>query len=425
MAQFSKRKGQLSSNNNDLYEVTFTSGDVGTFFPNGNLNPTTDSFGRLRTSQSLTLFDSFTRYEDKEKFFDVLSGSATSIADSASVELTVPATSGEYAYRESKRVFSYQPGKSLLHMASFTLEAPKTNLRQRVGYFGVDNGIFLELDNDVASFAIRNKGQDTKISQTSWSIDKLDGTGPSGFDIDLTKSQIFFTDIEWLGVGSVRFGFIINGQFVVCHIENHTNNITEPYMVTACLPVRYEIENTGTTSGASTLKAICNTVISEAGYSLKGQPRSASLNLGEEKDLTSADTYYPIIAIRLKDTHRDGIVIPTGVHLHGIAAGGAAVVHYRIVKNATVTGGSWVSVGTNSNVVYNKTATSYTGGTIISNGFIGMTNQSSGTLELKSEDLFKYQLERNFDSCETFLVVAGSSGAGDDVIAAIDWEEIT
>jgi len=84
--------------------------------------------------------------------------------------------------------------------------------------------------------------------------------------IDLTKSQIFWTDIEWLGVGSVRTGFILDGRYIICHIFNHANFLKYPYMTSAIGPVRYEITNTTGTAPASNLMQICSTVISEGGY---------------------------------------------------------------------------------------------------------------------------------------------------------------
>ena len=144
---------------------------------------------------------------------------------------------------------------------TFVMNTSKTNLRQRVGYFGSNNGFFLEQNGTTIQFVKRSSVTgsvvDTPITQSNWNIDKLDGTGPSLLTLDLTSPQILFIDLEWLGVGSVRMGFVINGQFIHCHTFHHANSNTAPkgaYMQTACLPIRQEIENTAATASNSTLK---------------------------------------------------------------------------------------------------------------------------------------------------------------------------
>jgi hypothetical protein len=73
-----------------------------------------------------------------------------------------------------------------------------------------------------------------RVEQSAWNGDKLDGTGASGLTLDLTKPQILWMDFEWLGVGNVRCGFIINGQYIVCHTYQTANVYgTSVYMTTA------------------------------------------------------------------------------------------------------------------------------------------------------------------------------------------------
>lgn len=232
-----------------------------------SLSPTNyDSFGRFRISAPLTLFDSSQRHYDNGKFAtsNTANTSYSFQANTASIDMVVDTTANANVYRESYRVFAYQPGKSLQIINTFVMNTSKANLRQRVGYFSTDNGIFLEQSDDVY-FVKRSKATgsvvDTKIAQSDWNIDPMDGTGPSGLTLNLAYPQIFWTDIEWLGVGTVRMGFVVNGQFVHCHSIHHANLSSSPagaYMQTAILPVRYEIENTGATASSSTLKQICS-----------------------------------------------------------------------------------------------------------------------------------------------------------------------
>ena len=236
----------------------------------GNISASIDAFGRMRVSNPFTLFDGGLRYRDDSFRWDQADtgeGVSTFLPNESTVLMTV-AGNGDSAVRQSKQVFSYQPGKSLLTMATFVMNTPTAGLRQRVGYFGAQNGVYFEVDGVNINLVIRKytsgSVDDTseKIPRSQWNGDKMDGQGGqsniSGVTLDVTKSHIFWCDVEWLGVGSVRCGFVINGQFIVCHIFHHANILDKVYMTTASLPVRYELTSTG---AAGTMRAICSTVI--------------------------------------------------------------------------------------------------------------------------------------------------------------------
>ena len=392
--------------------------------------PNFDAFGRLRISEPFTLFDSFNRFRDSGNFATSITGtaSATFNADQGLVDLAVDTANGDQLIRESYRVFSYQPGKSLLVLNTFVMEPAKTNLRQRIGYFGAANGVYIELDgNDtymVKRSSVTGSVVNTRVLQANWNVDPMDGTGPSGLTLDLTKAQILWSDYEWLGLGSVRTGFVINGEFYTVHVFHHANVIASTYITTACLPIRYEITNTGATASGSTLKQICSTVISEGGYEIRGEARSVTTPITAARNLAVAGTYYPIVSIRLKSTNLDGIVVPTGIAALPDATGKFS---YQVVTDGTTTGGTWVSAGADSIVEYNLTGTSFAGGIVAQHGFFTQTNQSASNIELSRDDIFRFQLERNtFTSTPfEFTLLVAANGAGDDVYGAIDWQEIT
>jgi hypothetical protein len=392
--------------------------------------PNFDAFGRLRISEPFTLFDSSNRYRDNGLWATSLTGTATASfnSDQGLVDMTIGSSNGEQVLRETYRVFAYQPGKSLLVLNTFVLGASKTGLRQRVGYFDTLNGIYMELDNDdvymVKRSSVTGITTNTRVPHSDWNVDPMDGTGPSGVTLDLTKAQIMWSDIEWLGVGSVRTGFVINGEFITCHVFHHANLIDSTYITTATLPCRYEVTNTATTSGASTLKQICTTVISEGGYELRGLARSVTTPITAASNLATAGTYYPIVSIRLKSANLSGLVIPTGIALMPNAAGNYS---YKVVLGGTVVGGTWSSAGTDSIVNYNITGTSITGGIDALHGFFTQTNQSSSSVELPRDDIFRYQLERSpFTGTPLeFTLCVSSDGNSDSVFGAIDWQEIS
>jgi hypothetical protein len=392
-----------------------------------------DAFGRQRVSNPLTLFDSSHRYGDNGLWATstATGGAATFNTNQGLVDLTVNSTSGSKVHRETLKVFAYEPGKSLLILNTFVFNAAKAGLRQRVGYFGASNGIYLEQDGTDIYFVKRSlvtgSVVNTRVAKADWNVDRLDGTGPSKLTLDLSKAQILFTDIEWLGVGTVRIGFIIDGKFIHCHSFQHANVISSTYITTACLPLRYEIENTAGTTGSSTLKQICSTVISEGGYELRGAQQSVQLPIASPRDLTNASTDYPVISLRLKTSpdRLDAIVILSALSFMGITNN--ANYRWEIVQGSTTTGGTWVSAGVDSSVEYNITGTSVTGGRIVASGFTNGSNQGSFPVDISKESLFTFQLERNsFTSTPYELtLLAETNSAGADVLASLDWEEVS
>ena len=398
---------------------------------NSVTNPSNDAFGRQRVSNPFTLFDSSHRFKDNNLWSTATTGTASAVFDANEglIDLNVDNTVDSEVVRETTKAFSYQPGKSLLIMNTFVMQPAKTGLRQRIGYYGASNGIYLELANSVLYIVKRSSVSgvlvDTRIAQSSWSNDNLDGTGPSGVTLDISKAQIFWMDIEWLGVGSVRTGFVINGEFVLCHIFNHANLITSTYITTASLPLRYEIKNTAATSGTSTLKQICSTVISEGGYELRGLQQAIGIPITTPRTLTTAGTFYPIVSIRLKTTNFDAIIVMTALSIMGI--GNGINYNWQIRASGTTTGGSWVSAGTDSSVEYNISGTSFSGGRILASGYLHSSNQSSPSIDILREALFKFQLERDSLTStpyELTLVVAART-ANESIYGSMDWEEIS
>lgn len=394
----------------------------------GNISASMDAFGRMRVSNPFTLFDGALRYRDDEfRWSQQDTGAATSthLANESSMLMTVTGN-GDESIRQSKQVFSYQPGKSLLTMVTFVMNTPTAGLRQRVGYFGAQNGVYFEVDGTDINLVIRKYTGGTvndtseKIPRSQWNGDKMDGQGGqsniSGVTLDLTKAQIFWCDVEWLGVGSVRCGFVINGQFIVCHIFHHANILDKVYMTTASLPVRYELTSTGV---AGSMRAICSTVISEGGYSNRSQSRAIGTSL-TGKNL-SRDAYRPLVCIRMKAANIDSIVVPTKFDLYGLQL---AAFSYRVILNPTLTDASWTSAGDNSNVEYDLSATALTGGTVIDQGiFVG--SNKGGTASVSSSDVdFSQQLGRTVAGVsDIWCLAAIATTNNDDAVASVSWQE--
>lgn len=390
-----------------------------------------DAFGRLRVSEPFTLFDSSHRYRDNN-LWATSNTSNTTIVFSQSeglINLNVDTTANSEIVRETTKVFSYQPGKSLLIFTTFVFAPAQTNLRQRIGYYGANNGMYLEQTDTTVNFVERSyvtgAMSETRVPQSQWNVDTMDGTGPSGKILDLTKAQILWMDIEWLGLGTVRMGFVIDGEFVLCHRFNHANIVTTTYITTASLPLRQEIKNTGVTANNSVMKQICSSVISEGGYELNGLQQAISTPVSSPIDLTSADTYYNLISLRLKSTRLDAIAILSALSLLGITNN--AIYNWQVRASATTTGGSWVSAGTDSAVEYKLDSATVSGGRVLASGFTTSTTQSSVPVDILKEALFKFQLERDGLAGTPYelTLCCATNTAGADIYASLDWEEIS
>jgi len=437
MAQWNKNTQDYLNQERTLHEVIMCAdryGNIGNCGVAGTGAVAGDAFGRMRISQPLTLFDSSHRYRDNNLWEESLVGSGATVGIVTAqglINIGIGTTAGCSVIRETTKVFSYQPGKSLLVLNTFVPATPKENLRQRIGYFGADNGMYFEIDGTTAYFVERSlsTGTQTRIAQEDWNVDKLDGTGVSGITLDKSKAQIFWMDIEWLGLGTVRMGFVINGVMIHCHSFHHANLIESTYITTASLPLRYEIANTGITTSSSTLKQVCSTVISEGGYELRGLQQAVGTPITSPYVLSVAGTFYPVISIRLKSSPNrlDAIVILTALSLMGVDNG--IYYNWQVRASGTTTGGTWTSAGADSAVEYKLNGTGITGGRILASGFFNSANQGSPNVDILKEALFKFQLERNGltgTPYELTLVIAASPvSSSEEVYAAIDWEEIS
>ena len=359
-----------------------------------------DAFGRLRISQPYTLFDSQNRYAADNQF-DVSTtgtGTTTFLSNEAAVKMEVTGVGVGSVIRQSYRSFPYQPGKGLLVLATFVMDSSTSaNLTQEVGYFNDNNGVFFKHTGSTNSFVLRSSSTPTPgtpsdirtINQTDWNGDKLDGTGASGLTLDPSKAQILWMDFEWLGVGSVRCGFIIDGTYIVCHTFENANDIAGVYMTTAILPVRYQITST-TSAVAASMKAICCSVVSEGGFeqtSIDHVARRTTVFT----NIDTAATFYPIVSIRLASGRTGAVVIPNRVQFLPLTSQNYEVV---FLKNPTLTGATWAStVPSDSNVEFDVAATAITNvGTIVQTDYVTSTG-SGGVSETSLPNAYNWDLQ--------------------------------
>jgi hypothetical protein len=400
--------------------ATITGGNVATTIGGTNL----DAFGRLRVSQPYTLFDSQNRYIDGRQFSNVTAtgGTITYVPAESSFNLAVTTANASSVINQSFTTQTYQPGKSLLIMNTFAMGTLRANCRQRVGYFTTENGVYFEADGTTLYLVIRSSATgsivEERIAQSSWNGDPLNGAGASGIVLDPTLTQILWSDIEWLGVGNVRAGFIINGAFIVCHTFQHANQPgnTRVYMTTATLNPRYEITNTGATSGATTMKQICSTVISEGGYNPATTINYIS-NGAVATRIATGNTLTALASIRLNPAYPDAVVLPAQVDLLLIDV---RYGQFQLIEGATFT--TSFSNVTNSVVHTAVHSNTITDGTVV---YAGLTS-SRDTVAIGEDLKRRLQLKRDVTGTPITLTLAVAYTANNaDLLYKLGWEELT
>jgi hypothetical protein len=398
----------------------------------------TDAFGRIRMSSPFTLGDYKHLYGLDPNFIDytVNGGTVAFQSNKACARLTTSSNSASRVVHQTKFYHHYMPGKSQQILSSFNFYTATANVTKRTGYFDDNNGIYFEQAGDgTLSWVIRSyttgAPQEVRKTQSEWNIDSCNGQGGSLFNLDITKTQLAFIEFQWLGVGSVTVGFVHEGSFIPCHIFHHSNDLTTVYMSTPNLPVRCEIVNTGTTTGAY-FDQICSTVASEGGYVEAGIDWAVT---SPTLKAIAAGATSPIIAIRLKTafrTYANRMIVRMG-NLKMFSDGDS--IKWRLLKlpNSTyLNDTTWTDIDDDSGVQYNVDATTWTDGDELDNGWVGASTQGSQKAggapasNLPSEAKKNY-IVQNYDSTdsEIYLVVATNIGAqSTNVGAGLQWREI-
>lgn len=396
-----------------------------------------DAFGRSRISLPFTLGDYKHLYGLDPNFLDyAVNGATVSFQpNQACARLTTTSNPNSRIVHQTKFYHHYMPGKSQVILSSFNFYAATANVTKKTGYFDDNNGIYLEQAGDgTLTWVIRSyvtgEPQERRVTQSQWSEDKCDGTGPSAFNIDITKTQLAWIDFQWLGVGRVRCGFVHDGEYIFAHEFNNSNTLATVYISSPNLPVRCEILNTGTTTGAY-FDQICSTVISEGGYVEAGTDWAVA---NTPRLLTSGSTL-PIMAIRLKNTFKtysNRMIVRMG-NLSMFSDG--ENIRWRLIKlpnTSQLTETTWTPVDDDSGVEYNVDATAFTDGDEIDNGFVGASTQGSQKVggapgsNIPSSAKKNY-IVQNYDSTdsEIYVVVVTNLGAQNtNVGVGMQWREI-
>lgn len=392
-----------------------------------------DAFGRLRVASPLSLWTSEFQYNKHPLYFDEVTatgGSVTHLPNESAVSLAVSTSSGSSAIMQTFAYFRYQPGKSQVIAMTFVADSQQANTDMRIGYFDADNGFFLELTgastiNMVRRTKTSGSVVNNKVAQASWNIDALDGTGPSGETLDLTKGQILWIDFQWLSLGRVRMGFDIGGVLVYVHEFLVANVLDVPVTTTGNLPVRWEIVNTAGAAGIKTLTAICSTVFSEGGTGFELGHTFSGGN-GVTLRTSIGTTAVPICSIR-PALLLNSIANRVQWELESIEVFADDSMLWELIYAPSSITGATFAIGpvTHSSVEVDVAGTAISGGVVIASGYV-TANNKGGVLGREIRTKFPFTLDSAGSDQSRSLSIAVRTLGGTNKSAAgqLNWVEV-
>lgn len=443
MAQYSKKRGNklLPQRNDDLFEVNLLAHSDGEFVtavnPFGKQVVVIDddtvqhtSLNRRKVSTfELTDFATFTNSKDTGIFDELTTGTASATHDEylGLVKLQVGSDAGDQVIRQTKRVQRYLPGRQGEFSTTILFGTPTTGIRRRIGMFDELNGFFFEDSGDgTYRCVLRRNTSDGVVTESyaraDWNVDKLDGTGPSGITADPEMIQHMSMEYEWFGSGMIEWNFVIDNNKFPIHRILHANREDHTWSAKAALPIRIELTNVTGAAGTHTFYQGAHALSAEGTTTLLGRQDSISSAI-TGKTLTNANTFYPIVAIRLKSDALDSIILPdeyAGCTLDNTD------IFIRILEGATITGGTWVSAGAESPLEYNITATSFAGGNTVATTYVSSGNMGN---QYQFAERSITQIQRSTtttlgDTSDVFLIAIASTGSNKAGWASLGWIEV-
>ena len=384
---------------------------------------------RMKVSTYSTgFFNTFQHGKSDDIWDESLTSNATVTWDSnlSSVQCLVKSTPGSKAIRQTKNVMGYIPGRPAEFSTAYFWGTPVSGIRKRIGQFDENDGFFLEQDatgeyncvirSSTTGFVVENR-----VARSSWNGDKLDGSGPSGVILNKNATQVIVVDYEWYGAGAVKFSFVIGDKTIILHTFYSANILTTPWCSTPFLPMRVEVENVSSVLGDSMFHfSQCHS--SEGASNNLGIPASISTPI-TGITLTTANTFYPVLSIRLKSTNGGlhAVVVPQTLQAGTLDN---TFVFFKLVLNTTLTGANWTNHPTaDSSVQYDVSSSAYTGGRIIEEGF---TTPGTNNISLLNRDATgNFQLGRTAlgTASDILTLVMAATNANKAAIAALGWIE--
>lgn len=379
-----------------------------------------DGFNRVRISNPYTLLSN-NHIVSKEPLLEheKITGIVTSTHSPSKSCVDMTCTGAGSVIRRSRQRGIYQPGKSLLVYMTGVLNSGSNDasVTSRIGYYDDDGGYYFQHNNGMFSIVERSSVSGSLVENVVNESEFNVGSGK--YTIDTSKTLIFWICMEWLGVGIVQTGVIIEGQMVLLHNFKHSNLLEDVYIQTASLPPTYEIVST---SGTGSMKQLCYTVISEGGYNPSGKVFSANSGITEK---TINSTPQSVVAIRLKSGITSKMILRlTSMNVTSTSSANSIVRLFRFVDNTTaLTGAVWTSVNPQSAVEYDISSTTIdlTGGTEVRSAYF-----SGKSDQLTFKNTKSNFVSTNMDGVSDLLVIVvqSISGINEKYVGSMTWREV-
>ncbi len=398
-----------------------------------------DSFGRARIAAPFPLFDAQFNYGLQPAWFQqsVVNGNITHIPASSTVRLsTGDVAAGNRAIFQTKTYWRYLPGLAHQAVWTCTFGESATGIVRMAGLYDATDGLAFMQDESGLGILRRTSTSgapiDNIVRQVDWNLDRLDGTGPSKQLLDPASDNIFIIDFQWLGAGRVRWGIDFGGHITYVHHLQYANTKAVPFMRTANLPFRVEIENTDTADSEAIFDFTCIAMNSSGGSEPFALIRSTSNDEASGgamplRNVTSSNEPLPIISIRPRTTFNSlinrGQVRPASFQI----ASQDSPVAYSVILNGILTGAAFADINTTDSIVQaDVSATAISGGITLQSGYLGAGAgmQVMEVLTLKLEDIV---LSNNISGDETeilSLIISLTDGVPSDCAGAFTWKEL-
>ncbi len=381
---------------------------------------------RLKVSPYQTVFFNTFQYGKETDVWDErlvgVGATATFNASSSNVVMEVGSAAGSSVVRQTKNVMRYIPGRGATLAFSIRLDTPQVGIRRRFGLFDDNNGAYFEDDGGTYAYVIRSNTTgivtERRVYRDDWNGEKFDGNGYTGVTADPTKQQMISINYEWYGAGLVEFAWLMKNETIPSHKFENSNTNDTVWCSTPFLPIRVEIENVTGVAGTHYLYQGSNSLIQE------GEPEKLGIlesiaNPITGTTMSAADTFYPIISLRLKANQLSAVALLRSLQA---ATNDNTNVYWRLIENPTLTGANWTDdPDANSFMQYDTSATAITGGNTILSGF----TISGGAALTPIDEKAQLQIGRSGIGTisDIYTLACASPNTNKKALAVLNWIE--
>ena len=286
------------------------------------------------------------------------------------------------------------------------------------GGLGKDIFTYTGTSTGAGTFAQTRAGApdvDNWVYQADFNVDKLDGTGPSGFKINQQKGNVYQIAYQWLGYGRITYSVENSdtGRFIPFHVINYANKNVTPSLLDSSMQLEVVAASLGGTTNVTTSCA-------SMGAYIQGRDVDTGPLYSVSSSKTVSTTETALFSIKPKDVFFGKInfseVHPRFLSFSSASSGNKPGI-IRVYKNTTLGGTpNFQDVDTDSSVRYDTAGTTITGGKRIAT--FTLTSTGSQTVELDPLHLI-------VDKLVQITVTAQAVSGSIDFASSITWEEDT